>query len=336
LYVAVGDGGEQNDFLENSQTVRKGLNSGLLRIDVDNRPGNLPPNPPSDISGLIISTNYSIPADNPFVTGAFAWERNTNVPPNSIRTEFWAVGLRNPWRFSIDPVTGWIWVGDVGGDVREEIDVVTAGGNYGWVYREGTVPGPVADPSDFTSIGPIYDYAHGFTETNRGNCVTGGFVYRGNRFRELVGAYVFSDFVTGYIWALRYDGSRVTDFHNLLQNGSPLVHSYIAAFGTDPRTGDILVAEFKDARFPSSNVPGRIWRLEALSPTLAINTGPTPGQYTLNWPGSPDAFDLYSAPDLSEPSSWSSVGKTPILVNARWTVTVDATNQSQFFRLQSR
>ena len=106
LYISLGDGGLQNDQLNNSQTIRKGFQSGMLRIDVDQLPGNLPPNPPSSISELSVSANYSVPADNPFVTGTFAWERNTNVDSASSRTEFWVVGLRNPWRFSIDPVTG--------------------------------------------------------------------------------------------------------------------------------------------------------------------------------------------------------------------------------------
>src|SRR4051812_29245656 len=170
LYVSLGDGGDQNDTQNNSQTIHKGFHSGLLRLDVDNLPTNLPANAPSSISALTVSTNYSVPNDNPFVTTPFPWERNTTVSSNNIRTEFWAVGLRNPWRFSIDPVTGMIWVGDVGGGVREEVDVISPGGDYGWVYREGIVAGPVGGPPvGFTSTGPIYDYGHGTTATNTGN-----------------------------------------------------------------------------------------------------------------------------------------------------------------------
>jgi len=154
------------------------------------------------------------------------------------------VGLRNPWRFSIDPVTGWIWVGDVGGSLREEVDVIAGGGNYGWVYREGTGAGPVAGPTGFTALPPIYQYNHGNTATNTGNSITGGLVYRGGILGQLTGAYVFCDYTSGNIWALRYDGNAVTEFHNLLQNGLALKQTGIVAFGTDPRNGDILMADF--------------------------------------------------------------------------------------------
>lgn len=327
LYISLGDGGLQNDQLNNSQTIRKGFQSGMLRLDVDNLPGNLPPNPASSISQLAVSANYSVPADNPFVTGIFLWERNTNVPPASIRTEFWAVGLRNPWRFSIDPVTGWIWVGDVGGSIREEVDVLTAGGNYGWVYREGIVGGPGSAPVGFTSIPPIYDYAHGTAATNVGNCVIGGVVYRGDRLRELSGAYLFCDNGSGNIWALRYDGFSTTDFHNLLQNGSALRQTGIAAFGTDPRNGDILLVD---------NGHNVIRRLLPAVPTLTLSQALAPGQYSLSWPAQPDAFDLYGATDLSSPITWSKVVNPPLLGNGRWTVIIDAADVGGFYRLQSR
>ena len=327
LYISLGDGGLQNDQLNNSQTIRKGFQSGMLRIDVDQLPGNLPPNPPSSISELSVSANYSVPADNPFVTGTFAWERNTNVDSASSRTEFWVVGLRNPWRFSIDPVTGWVWVGDVGGSIREEVDVVTAGGDYGWVYREGIVGGPVSAPAGFTSIPPIYDYPHGTTATNVGNSITGGLVYRGDRLRELAGAYVFCDYVSGNIWALRYDGTTTTDFHSLLRNGTALRQTGIAAFGTDPRNGDVLMADYDH---------GVVRRLLPAPPTLTIISGPNAGQYRLSWPALPDAFDLYGAIDVRAPISWSPVGNTPGLANGNWTVTVDGTDRSRFYRLQSR
>lgn len=245
LYISLGDGGNQNDTLNNSQTIRKGFHSGLLRIDVDNRPGNLPAPPPSSISQLTVSTNYSVPADNPWVTNSFAYERNTSVPASSIRTEFWAVGLRNPWRFFIDPVTDMIWLSDVGGGVREEVNIITKGGNYGWVYREGILPGPTPQqpPANFSSIDPIYDYAHGNVETNAGNSITGGVVYHGTNLTQQGGAYIFADYVSGWIWSLRYNGSTVSSFQNLLQNGAPLRDTGIAAFGIDPRNGDVLLAD---------------------------------------------------------------------------------------------
>jgi glucose/arabinose dehydrogenase len=325
LYISLGDGGQQNDQLNNSQTIRKGFQSGLLRIDVDKQPGNLAPNPTSTISQLALSTNYFVPADNPFVTTSLPWERNTNVDVSFTRTEFWAVGLRNPWRFFIDPPSGSVWVGDVGGGVREEVDVVTAGGNYGWVYREGIVAGPVAGPAGFTSIAPIYDYGHGTAATNTGNSITGGLVYHGDRLRELTNAYVFCDYVSGFIWALRYNGSTVSGFHNLLQNGVALKDTGIAAFGTDPRNGDILMANVDK---------GVVRRLLPLAPTVSLARAP--GQITLSWPAEPDAFDLYGTNDPGAPASWAQVPNAPVLAAGRWSVTLTTSGAFQFFRLQSR
>ena len=115
LYVSLGDEGDANDTGANSQRIDKDFFSGILRLDVDKRPGSLVPTPhPSIIS----PTNYAIPSDNPFV-GATTF--NGLPLTGSVRSEFWAVGLRNPWRFSIDEVTGRIFVGDVGQGQREEI-----------------------------------------------------------------------------------------------------------------------------------------------------------------------------------------------------------------------
>jgi hypothetical protein len=298
----------------------------LLRLDVDKGLGNLPPNPTSSIAAVTISTNYFVPSDNPFVTTAFLWERNTNVDQSFIRTEYWAVGLRNPWRFSIDPVNGRVWVGDVGGSAREEVNVITAGGDYGWVYREGFGSGPVGGgPVGFTSINPIYDYGHGTTATNTGNSITGGLVYRGDRLRELTNAYVFCDYSSGNIWALRYNGSSVSGFHNLLQNGVALKDTGIAAFGTDPRNGDILMANVDK---------GFVRRLLPMPPTVTLTR--TPGQITLSWPADPDAFDLYGSNNPASALSWAEVSTSPSLANGRWSVVIPTSDAFQFFRLQTR
>jgi len=324
LYISLGDGGLGNDQLNNSQTIRKGFQSGLLRIDVDRESGNLPANDPSSIANLTVSTNYSVPSDNPFVSDAFVWERNTNVSTASIRTEFWAVGLRNPWRFSIDPVTGWVWVGDVGENTREEVDIATPGGDYGWVYREGTVGGPVGGPAGFTSISPIRDYGHGTTVTNTGNCVTGGFVYRGKRFRELTNYYVFADYVSGFIWAMQYNGTSVSGFHNLLQNGVALKDTGIAAFGSDPQNGDILLANVDK---------GIVRRLMPFPPTITLTR--SPGQITLRWPADPNAFGLYQTNDPGDPNSWLLVPIAPAAANGQLSVTILTTDAARFYRLQS-
>src|SRR5262249_48287748 len=115
LYVSLGDEGNQNDAGNNSQRIDKDFFSGLLRIDVDQKPGNLPPNAHPAVS----PNAYSIPADNPFV-GVTEFNGKA-IDPAKVRMEFYAVGLRNPWRFSFDPMTGFLYCGDVGGDLREEI-----------------------------------------------------------------------------------------------------------------------------------------------------------------------------------------------------------------------
>lgn len=238
LYVSLGDEGAGNDTRNNSQTITKDFFSALLRIDVDKRPGNLNPNPHAAVTA---PTNYAIPLDNPFVHTNLGgpWNGrlfNTNVANlNQVRTEFWAIGLRNPWRFSFDRETGRIYLGDVGQGEREEIDIIVKGGNYGWAVREGTFAGPkAAPPTGFTHINPILDYDN----SSEGVAVTGGVVYRGNRFTELFGAYIFADYGGGgRLWSSRYNGTNATPRQLLLQDTG------IAAFGTDPSNGDVLYAD---------------------------------------------------------------------------------------------
>jgi glucose/arabinose dehydrogenase len=181
LYIGMGDGGSANDPGNRAQNLNELLGK-ILRIDVSEASNGLP---------------YRIPADNPFAgqTGA--------------RGEIYAFGLRNPWRFSFDPATGALWVGDVGQNAWEEIDVVTKGGNYGWPQVEGTHCNTARSANCDRSNGtlPVIDYA-----TASPNCsVTGGFVYRAGRIPSLQGAYVYGDYCSGKIWALRYDGAKVTE-----------------------------------------------------------------------------------------------------------------------------
>src|SRR5262249_12964269 len=155
------------------------------------RPGNLGPNPHP-----AISTNYAIPSDNPFI-GVTNFN-GAPVDPAKVRTEFYAVGLRNPWRMSLDEPTGLLYIGDPGDSTRDEVNIVVKGGNYGWPFREGTQPGPQSKktPVGFVSIDPIHQYP-------RPSAVIGGLVYRGTLYPELDGAYVFGDWVQGQIYALR-------------------------------------------------------------------------------------------------------------------------------------
>lgn len=230
LYIPVGDEGGANDAFGNSQRIAHDFFSGILRIDVDKRPGNLEPNPHA-----AITTNYLVPADNPFV-GATSFNGRA-VDPTKVRTEFWAVGLRNPWRITFDEQTGDLYCGDVGQDSREEVDIIVKGGNYGWNYREGTIarPGSSAAPAGFSGTNPILDYSHG-TGTNRGDCVIGGSVYHGQKLSQLAGAYVFADYISGNIWALTYTGTLP------VKRSVLAIESGIVAFGKDPRDGEILMA----------------------------------------------------------------------------------------------
>jgi glucose/arabinose dehydrogenase len=236
LYVSLGDEGGGNDQYNNSQKITQDFFSGLLRIDVDKRPDNLNPNPHASVTD---PANYAIPRDNPFVHtslgGTWNGDFNGSVVANLnlVRNEFWAVGLRNPWRFSFDVDTGRLYCGDVGQGQLEEVDIIVKGGNYGWACREGTISGPKSAPAGFTSINPILVY--GRTE---GVSVIGGVVYRGSRIPELYGAYVFADYGgSGRIWAIHYDGVTATPRQLLLSDVG------ISAFGTDPSNGDVLFAD---------------------------------------------------------------------------------------------
>lgn len=243
LYVGLGDEGTQEDGYDNSQHIDKELWSSILRIDVDKRSGNLAPNPDTDIPGSgTPSVGFLIPADNPFV-GASTFNGSPLNPAN-VRTEMFVTGVRNPWQFQFDPVSGELWVGDVGRNDREEINIFQAGDNGGWAWREGSIAGPRtgqtingAAQSAATLKAPIYDYGHGGTAFE-GQSVTGGIVYRGSRIPELVGKYIFGDYVSGNIWSLERPQP----------SGSPIVErlateSSIVAFTADPSNGDVLLLD---------------------------------------------------------------------------------------------
>jgi glucose/arabinose dehydrogenase len=176
LYLALGDGGAANDPFGNGQNLGTLLGK-VLRIDVSRSED---------------GKKYAIPKDNPFVGREGA------------RPEIWCYGLRNVWRMAFDRQTGVLWTSDVGQDLYEEIDLLVRGGNYGWNLREGLHPfgakgvGPRPD-----LIEPIWEYHH-----DVGKSLTGGCVYRGSRLPELNGAYLYADYVSGMIWALRYDPEK--------------------------------------------------------------------------------------------------------------------------------
>ncbi|HNP28309.1 MAG TPA: PQQ-dependent sugar dehydrogenase [Nitrospirales bacterium] len=196
LYIGMGDGGAGGDP-ENRAQDRESLLGKILRIDVDGPPP------------------YGIPADNPFVG-------------QQGQPEIFALGLRNPWRFSFDRQTGELWAGDVGQNLWEEIDVIAKGNNYGWRLLEGTHCFNPATNCEVTKslVPPVTEYRH-----EQGRCsVTGGYVYRGKRLPALYGVYVFGDYCTGEIWGYR-DGQTTQLLDTDLR---------IASFGED-REGELYV-----------------------------------------------------------------------------------------------
>jgi glucose/arabinose dehydrogenase len=229
LYVSLGDEGGANDQYGNSQHIDKDYFSAFMRLDVDKRPGNLVPNPHVSI---VTPTNYFVPADNPWV-GATNFNGAT-VNSNNVRTEFWAVGMRNPWRWSFDS-DGEIYLGHVGQSAIEWIDLVTRGCNCGWNYMEGDTAGPGGTPPPgFTYTHPLVEYSH----TGGRNCIIGGIVYRGSHWPQLGGTYFYADHGSGEIWALQHSGTNVTlNTVVLIDSGAG-----ICAFGIDPSNGDPLYA----------------------------------------------------------------------------------------------
>ncbi len=312
LYVALGDEGGGNDTYNNAQLIDKDFFAGILRLDVDELPDNLDPNPHPAVRGA-----YKVPADNPFV-GVTRFN-NLPVNPEQVRTEFWAVGLRNPWRMSFDPVTGRLVAGDVGQGAREEINLITKGGNYGWAFREGTIAGPRSRPRGVSGIDPIYEYPR-----SEGVSVTGGVFYWGDRMSELAGDYIFSDFSFGHLWALHFepDGSV-----------SPLYlgnEQQIAGFGIDPSNGDVLTADLNEDRIErlvrsvptgGDSIPELLSETGTFSDTqsMALQSGWVP--YEINVPFWSDyaiKSRWFSIPDPEDKMVFHETGSWEFPVGSVW------------------
>jgi glucose/arabinose dehydrogenase len=221
LYLGLGDGGSGGDPNNNAQN-KSILLGKILRIDVNSTQGSL---------------NYGIPADNPFKGNS-----------QGFMEEIYAYGLRNPWRFSFDPSTGWLWCGDVGQDAWEEIDIIQNGQNYGWRCYEGFYPYNTSGCNGTDYISPIFNYDH-----SGGNCaIIGGSVYRGQNAPDLYGKYIYADYCSKNIWSLQYDstGAPVSTLLLTSPNGAPY------AFGTDKNkelyicASDGKIYNFKQSLLP--------------------------------------------------------------------------------------
>jgi glucose/arabinose dehydrogenase len=258
LYVGMGDGGSVGDPQNRAQNLDSLLGK-ILRINVDT------------VTGV---RQYGIPADNPFAGNLSGWKE-----------EIYAYGFRNPWRFSQDKETKQIWVGDVGQDTWEEIDILEKGKNYGWRIMEGRQCYNPATGCDTTGLTmPVAQYSH-----LQGECsITGGYVYRGHARPDLVGDYIYADYCSGKISRLRYRNGVVISDSVLIT-----LPFLISSFGMD-RERELYVCTYDG---------GTILRFEA-SPVTTVReriqkwTGPAGlGQNYPN-PFNPETVVSYEIPGV--------------------------------------
>ncbi len=214
LYISTGDGTPPNppDGLDTGQDLTDLLSS-ILRIDVDRADKGKP---------------YAVPPDNPFIKTPKA------------RPEIWAYGFRNPWRMSFDRVTGDLWVGDVGWELWEMVYRVQKGGNYGWPVMEGRQPvKPEGKRGPTPILPPTLDFPH--TEAAS---ITGGYVYHGKKFTDLVGAYICGDWVTRKVWGTRFmkrgQEDHISSHRELAQGGQRVV-----AFAEDT-DGELFIVHYDE------------------------------------------------------------------------------------------
>lgn len=218
LYCPTGDGTSDSDTLVTGQGLND-LLAVMLRLDVDHPTADKP---------------YSIPSDNPFI----------NVP--DARPEIWAYGFRNPWRMDYDHESNQLWLGQNGQDLWEQVYLIRRGENYGWSVQEGGHPFYVERPKGAEPIvAPMADHHH-----SESRSLTGGVVYRGSKLPDLVGCFIYGDYSTGKIWAIRHDGTKVT-FHREIADTT----LQIAGFSMNA-AGELLVVDHA----------GGFYRLEPMPP----------------------------------------------------------------------
>ena len=206
LYIGLGDGGSAGDPQGNGQSLQTLLGK-ILRIDVDR------------------GDPYAIPADNPFASGGG-------------KPEIWASGLRNPWRFTFDPLTGDLYIGDVGQNQWEEVDFLEAGSpggeNFGWSYREGSHPYQGGPAGGLRLTEPVAEYDHSL-----GCSITGGEVYRGMNLPEWQGVYLYGDYCNGNIWGLLRTPEGTWQNQLLFSTGYS-----ISSFGVD-ESGEVYLLDLQ-------------------------------------------------------------------------------------------
>ncbi|HKY03817.1 MAG TPA: PQQ-dependent sugar dehydrogenase, partial [Blastocatellia bacterium] len=274
LYIGTGDGGSANDPPNNAQNINSLLGK-MLRIDIDRPNGSIP---------------YSSPSTNPFF-GATAGA-----------DEIFAIGLRNPFRWSFDRATGELYAGDVGQRDREEVDIITRGGNFGWRIMEGSICNPAFNQGMCTPpaghIPPISEYSH-----SAGRCsITGGYVYRGVRSTLPMGTYLFADYCTGEIFMMQRGLNTSPVLLDTAMN--------IPSFGED-ESGEIYVVDHG----------GAIHRIVNPNPTSRHTIGlfrPSSSTFFLrnsNTHGSPDlsvGFGDGPNGDIPVVGDWNGDGTTTV------------------------
>ncbi len=258
LYITTGDSTSGSDPKATGQGLDD-LLAVMMRLDIDHPDA---------------GRNYSIPPDNPFIKTPGA------------RPEIWAYGFRNPWRFSFDPHTGQPWVGDVGQDIWEMIELVSPGSNHGWSVREGNHPfhpHKAQGPTPFTP--PVVEHHH--TECRS---ITGGYVYQGSKFPELKDAYVYGDYEYGKMWGLRYDhSSKKVTWHRELTDSAVKISSFGVGrdgsfYALDYGTGEIFELETRPPATPGPAFPRKLSETGLFSSVKEHKPAPGVIPYSINAP----------------------------------------------------
>jgi glucose/arabinose dehydrogenase len=338
LYISLGDEGYGTDERDQARYINKGFWGHVLRLDVDNNPANLPPNPhtqPSaEFPSAIHAGTYRVPADNPFIGGT-SWHGEP-VQPNKVRTEAFATGFRSPFRFTIDQPTGRIFLGDVGEATYEEVNEVVKGGDYGWSWREGMhdfegEPEPTEPPPGYENFrkDPIFEYDHtddgvGNDAVITGTTVCSGLVYRGNQFPELQGKLLIAEIFRGggIIAALTetspgvWSGERVA------------LQPEVVDFGIDPRNGEPLLCSMQGTIYKLSRTgttgtppPATLSATGAFADltTLAPNDGIVPYAPNVDfWSDHAKKSRWFSIKNTTDTMTWSATGHWTFPVGMVW------------------